>query len=116
MAKPISSIPQLKSKDFLKLLKEDETPLTKQEFNCGDQDLNDFIHEDSFIYEQKLLAKTYLVFIKEKLIGYFSLLNDKIQKAEDVSKTEWNKKVKEDLSYQKNNLLELPSLKIGRLA
>lgn len=29
MAKPIASTPQLNSEDFLKLLKEDETPLTK---------------------------------------------------------------------------------------
>lgn len=87
-----------------------------QSFDCGDDDLNNFIREDSFIYEKKLLAKTYLVFIEQKLVGYFSILNDKIQKSEDISKTEWNKKVKEDLSYQKNSLLELPSLKIGRLA
>ena len=88
-----------------------------KDFDCGDEDLNDFILRDSFIYEEKLLAKTYLVFIDEKgLIGYFSLLNDKIQKSDDISKSEWNKKIKEDLSYKKNSLLELPSLKVGRLA
>lgn len=39
MAKPIASTPPLKSKDFLKLLKEDETPATKLEGKVLEQEL-----------------------------------------------------------------------------
>lgn len=87
-----------------------------KKFDCEDDDLNNFIINDSFHYEKGLLAKTYLLFLQKNLIGYYSILNDKIQRLEDISKREWNKKVKKDLPHQKNFLDELPALKIGRLA
>ena len=39
MAKPISSTPPLDSKDFLKLLKEDETPVRKLKGNALKEEL-----------------------------------------------------------------------------
>ena len=74
-----------------------------RDFDCDDTDLNDFLLKDSFVYEKTLLAKTYLILDGQCLVGFFSLLNDKIQKSDDISKREWNSRVKKDLTYQKNN-------------
>ena len=63
---------QTKKISIKKLSKNLEPQIKK--FNCEDEDLNSFIREDSFFYEKTLLAKTYLVFIEENLIGYFSVL------------------------------------------
>lgn len=45
-------------------------------FDCGDEDLNDFLLTDAQNYQKSLLAVTYLVKDSDDVIGYFSLLND----------------------------------------
>ena len=49
-------------------------------FNCGDEDLNDFLMEEAALYGKALLAVTYV--FEEKYTGnvaaFFSLANDKV--------------------------------------
>lgn len=47
-------------------------------FDCGDDDLNDFLLIDAKQYYQKLLAVTYILNGSSDTIAFFSLLNDKI--------------------------------------
>ena len=47
-------------------------------FDCGDDDLNDFISEDAAISYSELLTVTYIIEDEEKTLAYFSVLNDKI--------------------------------------
>ena len=69
-------------------------------FDCGDEDLNNFLFEDSYKYIENHLAIVYLVIYNEELVGYFSLTSDSIRV---------NKKLE-----IKHGLY--PSVKIGRLA
>ncbi len=55
-------------------------------FSCGngkiEQDLNDFFVNDSFLYREELLGKTYCWLTKEsprKLVGLFTISNDSIK-------------------------------------
>lgn len=48
-----------------------------QTFDCGDDDLNEFILKESFLYREALLAVSYAVIERasENVIAYFSLAN-----------------------------------------
>jgi len=45
-------------------------------FDCGDLDLNDFLHNDSKNYLKSMLAVTYLLKIEEEIAAYFCLSYD----------------------------------------
>lgn len=87
------------------------------EFDCGDEDLNDFLHNESRLYEDALIAATYLVvsLSTRKVLAYFSLANDKISLSDFESKTEFNRFRKQKFVNEKR-LRSYPALKIGRLA
>ena len=81
-------------------------------FDCGDEDLNDFLKNDALIEQQKKLNVTHLIIYKNEVIGYFSLLTDKIN-IKDMK----NKDIKENIeSNLKNRYKTIPAVKIGRLA
>lgn len=69
-------------------------------FDSGDNDLNDFLYNESIKYCKDNLAVVYLVYYENKLIAFFSLSSDSVKV---------NKKLEIKLKYY-------PSLKIGRLA
>ena len=55
-------------------------------FSCGqgqiEQDLNDFFANDSFLYKEELLGKTYCWVTKElprRIVGLFTISNDSIK-------------------------------------
>ncbi len=53
-----------------------------QSFDCGDEDLNDFILNESLMYRQALLAVSYVVENKlenNKVAAYFSLAMTRCQ-------------------------------------
>lgn len=61
--------------DFtIRLLKEGEKI---DAFDCGDDDLNDFILNSSVLYKEEMLAITYLVQTRTsgEVLAYFSLAN-----------------------------------------
>lgn len=79
------------------------------EFDCGDDDLNDFLKNDATIQQNNYLNITKLIIYNNKVIGFFSLLTDTIELKNLVP----NQKnlYKKEIPYRK-----IPSLKIGRLA
>ena len=87
-------------------------PLTKlyniSDFDCGDDDLNEFLKEDSFVYQGKKLTNTVLIIEKDKVIGFFSLCCDAIKLLED-------EKCDCDISNKKP-VKEYAAVKIARLA
>ncbi|MBR0323500.1 MAG: GNAT family N-acetyltransferase, partial [Bacteroidales bacterium] len=62
-------------------------------FNCGDDDLNDFILNESHHYQKALLSVTYVYehIDSGEIIGYFTLANDRVSLTDFESKTEFNR-------------------------
>lgn len=85
-------------------------------FDCGDEDLNDFLLNNSIDQYRQLLSVTY--FIEDgatnKTVAFFSLLNDKIGISESKSKSFWNKHVGKNIPHIKRRS-SYPAMKIGRL-
>lgn len=83
-------------------------------FDCGDPDLNEFLHNDARLYLREHLAVTYVVETAEDTIAYFSVQNDKISLEDFPSNNQFNKarkcipRAKMHKSY--------PAVKVGRLA
>lgn len=85
----------------------------KEPFDCGDPDLNGFFIDDAANYQEQMLAKTYvLVDDDDKIVAYFSLLNDKISQT-TTEKNLW-RKVKGKFPHDKH-MGSYPAVKIGRL-
>jgi len=76
-------------------------------FDCGDSDLNEFLKEDSFRYQGRKIANTFLITYKEKVIGFFSLCTDALKL--DVTEKSYYR-------LSKKPLPEYPAMKIARLA
>lgn len=51
-------------------------------FDCGDDDLNNFVVEDAKLFYDKRIGKTFLLKDEERVAAYFCLLNDKITRLE----------------------------------
>ncbi|MFP3040602.1 hypothetical protein LQZ19_02160 [Treponema primitia] len=60
-----------------------------KDFDCTDRDLNDFFSQEALPYYEQLLTVTYVLEAENKTAGFFSLSNDKIQRAEN--KPVWNR-------------------------
>ncbi len=91
---------------------------TVKAFDCGDDDLNDFILNESVAYRNALLAVSYAVVSKtetDKVVGYFSLANDRVSLSDFESKTEFNRFRKQRFVNEKR-LKSYPATKICRLA
>ena len=96
-----------------------EVPDTVKSFDCGDDDLNDFILHESPLYRKEKLAVTYVLkeaddIANEHIKAFFSLSNDRISISDFDSKTKYNR-----FSRRFNNhkrLKSYPAAKIGRLA
>lgn len=82
-------------------------------FDCGDQDLNDFLLEDALSFLKGRIANTFLLKDGDNIVAYFCLLNDKINQ-KDLTNSQW-KKIKERFSRQKR-FSSYPAIKIGRFA
>ncbi len=81
-------------------------------FDCSDGNLNEFLKNDALIEQKKKLNTTHLIFYKGEIIGYFSLLTDKIF-VKDLKNREIRANIEHDL---KNKYKTIPAVKIGRLA
>ena len=78
----------------------DKEQLKNRIFDSEDENLNDFIFNESLDYCRENLAIVYLVYQGDTVLGYFSLSSDSVKV---------NNKLDIKLKYY-------PSLKIGRLA
>lgn len=81
-------------------------------FDCGNQDLNDFLLQDAKEYDKRLLSVTYILETDEDIVAYFSVSNDKIA-IPDSSKGDLEK-IKALFPHQKHRS-DYPAVKIGRL-
>lgn len=85
---------------------------TFKNFDCGDDDLNDYLLNNSKQYNKRLMAVTYIIENDEDLIAFFSLSNDKIA-ITDSDKATW-RKIKSLFPHSKHRS-DYPAVKIGRL-
>jgi len=92
----------MKYVDFssLKIIKANSEMLKDISFDCGDDDLNEFLLVDSYDNIRNNLYTIFLCFYYEAVIGFFSLSADSI-------------KVNEKLPVKYSSY---PAIKIGRLA
>ena len=85
------------------------------DFDCGDQDLNDFALHESWLYQQARLSTTYILESSTGDIdGYFSLAHDRISMSDFESKTDFNKFRKKRFPNSKR-MKSYPAIKICRL-
>ena len=88
----------------IKMVIINEEIMKKLDFDCGDEDLNDFIHNDALKHLYEDLAVTYLCVIDEIVLGFVSISNASIK---------ISKKDKKEMEYK---YPEFPSVRVGRLA
>lgn len=82
-------------------------------FDCGDEDLNEFLVEDAKGFHDKRIATSYILEDNGNIAAYFCLLNDKISR-QDVTNSQW-KKIKGAFPERKQ-FGSYPAIKIGRFA
>ena len=90
---------------------------TVKSFDCGDDDLNDFILNEASLYRKAKLAVTYVVIdvSKNEVVAYLSLANDKVSVAEFANRTEFNRFRKRRFVNEKR-IKGYPAVKLCRLA
>lgn len=100
----------------LSLFKIDESTVIKP-FDCGDEDLNDFLFSKAKYYRKELLAATYLLENETETIAFFSIFNDslRVQDITFASKSAFKRFLSDLVSHPKRHLKNFPALKIGRL-
>ena len=98
---------------FVRRLRKNETI---KSFDCGDEDLNDFIMNRVDDYLKTMLAVTYVFEHKAtgKIIGYFSLANDRISIDDFDNNTKFNRFRKHRFVNEKR-IKSYPAVKICRL-
>jgi GNAT superfamily N-acetyltransferase len=86
-------------------------------FDCGDDDLNDFLLTKAKNYQNELFAVTYLLENEERTIAFFSIFNDsvRVEDIEFASKSALKRLLSNLASHPKRHLKNFPALKIGRL-
>jgi hypothetical protein len=63
----------------LKIIKADTELLSTINFDCGDDDLNEFLLKDSFDNIKNKLSIIYLCYYQKELVGFFTLSADSIK-------------------------------------
>lgn len=81
-------------------------------FDCGNDDLNNFLLEDAKSYLRHLLSVTYLIETNSEIVAFFSVSNDKIA-VPDSDKATW-RRIKKAFPHAKHRS-DYPAVKIGRL-
>lgn len=87
-------------------------------FDCGDEDLNDFIINEAPLYRDALLAVTYVVVDtseNDAILAFCSLANDRISLSDFDNRTEFNRFRKTQHFPQPKRLKSYPSVKLCRL-
>lgn len=95
-------------------------------FDCGHQDLNDFIRNDAWHYKKHLLAETYLIYPTETYkkrkrdpIAFISLCNDsipmEIEERKGDKKPFFKAAIQKNLPNKKRFFQSYPAVKIARL-
>ena len=82
-------------------------------FDCGDEDLNEFLLDDAKHFLQKRIANTFILEDGGQVAAYFCLLNDKVSRLE-VTNSRW-RGIRDSFPEGKR-FRSYPSVKIGRFA
>jgi len=80
-------------------------------FDCGNNDLNDFIKNDALNQQEDNLSATKVVICDGEIIGFFSLLSDSIE-----LKKIRDEKTKKSIKIHLPRVKKAPAIKIGRFA
>ena len=82
-------------------------------FDCGDEDLNDFILTDALLYYRVRLATSYVLedAVTGDVIGYFSLAHDRISLTDFPSNSAYNR-FRKKFFAQGKMFKSYPALKI----
>jgi len=97
------------------LLSENIEKIELEEFDCGNEDLNEFFKEDAIKYSKDLLGKTYAFVLdksKTTVVCMFTVSNDSL-KADDLPNSR-RKKVNKEIPRNKQRK-RYPAVLIGRL-
>lgn len=89
---------------------------TIKSFDCGDEDLNDFILNNANAYHEARLTETYVYehILNGDVIAYFSLANDRISIDDFDNNTEFNRFRRHRFVNEKR-IRNYPAVKICRL-
>ena len=98
--------------EAMRIVKLTESHVLKP-FDCGDQDLNDFLFNDAKNYYKHRLSVTYLLENETETVAYFSVSNDKLS-INESDKPTW-RKIKHLFNHRKHRG-DYPAVKVGRLA
>lgn len=95
-----------------------KTDTAIKDFNCDDEDLNDFLFSKAKFYSSELFATTYILEKDNVTMAYYSLFNDSltIEESDFVSKNAFKKFLSNLIPHPKRHLKNIPAIKIGRLA
>lgn len=85
----------------------------RPDFDCGDDDLNEFFLKDSKESCNQLLAVTYLIKQNEDPVAFFSVSNDSVRK--ELLSNRRIRKLFRTIPWPKR-YSSMPAVKIGRLA
>ncbi len=83
-----------------------------KDFDCGDEDLNDFYYNDAILYTRKLLTTTFIYYFQDKPVAFVTYSNDKIV---SDNKSTWNRVSRNIENDKRNRAIGYPAVKIGRL-
>ncbi len=83
------------------------------DFDCGDNDLNEFLKDNALHFTEQRIANTFVLEDGDNIAAYFCLLNDKISQ-EESSNNKW-KNLKKEFPEGKQ-FSSYPAIKIGRFA
>ncbi|MBR1608952.1 MAG: GNAT family N-acetyltransferase [Kiritimatiellae bacterium] len=90
---------------------------TVVQFDCGDEDLNDFLLSDAPLYRRVRLATTYVLEdgANGRIMAYFSLAHDRVSLTDFPSHSAYNR-FRKRFFAQGKMFKSYPALKICRLA
>lgn len=106
---------EFSANNIVKRMEDDDVVLS---FDCGDDDLNDFILNTAQAYKVSKLAVTYVMIdgdTPDKVIAFCSLANDRISISDFDSKTEFNRFRKYQGFPQSKRMKSYPAVKLCRL-
>lgn len=83
-------------------------------FDCGDDDINEFFKQDALDYQREQMANTYVFHSSMKPIAFFGILNDCLHDKGYVSST-WNRFHRKRKIPNSKRIKQYPAIKVGRL-
>ena len=83
------------------------------DFDCGDEQLNNFLLDDAKHAQELRIANTFILEDEGRIVAYFCLLNDRISRSE-ITGSRW-KKIRAKFPVSKQ-FRSYPCIKVGRFA